>query len=154
LKYLARYVHRVAISNHRLLALEDGQVTFQYKDYQRGQRLRTRTLDAVEFLRRLMLHVLPKGLHKVRYFGFLANRHRSAKLAHCRTLVRQGVAAIGMREMADTDNVLAEEQAGVSTQPGDACPVCQQGRMQLVKTSYHHRAAWDLSVAVPALDTS
>ena len=71
LKYLARYVHRVAISNHRLVALEDGQVTFRYKDYKRGHRLHTRTLEAVEFLRRLMLHVLPQGLHKVRYFGFL-----------------------------------------------------------------------------------
>ena len=87
LKYLSRYVYRVAISNHRLVALEDGQVTFRYKDYKRGRRLRTRTLDAVEFLRRLMLHILPKGLHKVRYFGWMANRHRSQKLAQCRPLV-------------------------------------------------------------------
>src|SRR5881409_682739 len=61
LTYLARYTHRVAISNHRLVALEDGRVTFRSKDYQRGHRLRTLTLDAVEFLRRLMLHVPPRG---------------------------------------------------------------------------------------------
>ena len=87
LKYLARYTHRVAISNHRLVALEDGQVTFRYKDYQRGHRLRTLTLDAVEFLRRLMLHVPPHGFHRMRHFGFLANRVRQEKLAQCRTLL-------------------------------------------------------------------
>src|SRR5919197_199820 len=89
LQYLARYTHRVAISNHRLVALEEGQVTFRYKDYQRGHRLRTLTLDAVEFLRRLLLHVPPHGFHRLRHFGFLANRVRQAKLAQCRTLLGQ-----------------------------------------------------------------
>ena len=87
LTYLARYTHRVAISNHRLVALEDGRVTFRYKDYQRGHRLRTLTLDAVEFLRRLMLHVPPRGFHRLRHFGFLANRVRQEKLTQCRTLL-------------------------------------------------------------------
>ena len=87
LKYLSRYVYRVAISNHRLVALQDGQVTFRFKDHKRGGQLRTQTLKAMEFLRRFCLHILPKGLHKIRYFGFLANRHRQAKLAHCRTLL-------------------------------------------------------------------
>jgi hypothetical protein len=154
LKYLARYVHRVAISNHRLLALEDGRVTFRYKDYKRGQRLYTLTLDAVEFLRRLMLHVLPKGLHKVRYFGLMANRHRASKLAQCRTLLGQVADVATASEMADNDNTLATERAGVAIQPGDTCPVCHQGRMQLIKAYYRHRAAWDPSVAVPNLDTS
>jgi hypothetical protein len=75
-KYLARYTHRVAISNHRLMALQDGNVTFRFKDHKRGGKLRTQTLDAVEFLRRFCLHILPKGLHKIRYFGFMANCHR------------------------------------------------------------------------------
>jgi hypothetical protein len=152
LKYLSRYVYRVAISNHRLVALEEGQVTFRYKDYKRGHRLHTRTLEAVEFLRRLMLHVLPKGLHKVRYFGFMANRHRVAKLAQCRTLLGQVAEAIWASARAD--NASADERTSVSTQPGDACPVCYQGHMQLVKTYYRHRAAWNLSIAVSALDTS
>jgi hypothetical protein len=78
LKYLARYTHRVAISNHRLVALQDGQVTFRFKDYKRQSKLRTQTLEAVEFLRRFVLHILPKGLHKIRYFGLMANRHRQA----------------------------------------------------------------------------
>jgi hypothetical protein len=72
LKYLSRYTHRVAISNHRLVAVQDGQVTFRFKDHKRRGELRTQTLDAVEFLRRFCLHILPKGLHKIRYFGFLA----------------------------------------------------------------------------------
>src|SRR2546421_7257654 len=87
LKYLARYTHRVAISNHRLVALEDGQITFRYKDYAHGHRLRTLTLDAVEFLRRLMLHVPPHGFHRLRHFGFLANRVRPDQLAPCRALL-------------------------------------------------------------------
>jgi hypothetical protein len=61
LRYLARYTHRVAITNRRLLACDDGQVTFRWKDYQRGNRQRLMTLDAVEFIRRFLLHVLPRG---------------------------------------------------------------------------------------------
>jgi hypothetical protein len=87
LQYLARYAHRIAIANHRLVALENGQVTFRYKDYQRGHRLRTLTLEAVEFLRRLMLHVPPCGFQRIRHFGFLANRVRQEKLAQCRALL-------------------------------------------------------------------
>ena len=154
LKYLSRYVYRVAISNHRLVALENGQVTFRYKDYKRDHQLRTRTLEAVEFLRRLMLHVLPKGLHKVRYFGLMANRHRSQKLAQCRTLLGQAADTTQASEMTEPDHIRADEPAGVRVQPGDVCPVCRQGRMQLVKTYGRHRAAWDLSIAVPNLDTS
>ena len=154
LKYLARYVHRVAISNHRLIALKDGQVTFRYKDYKRGQRLHTCTLEAVEFLRRLMLHVLPKGLHKVRYFGFFANRHRHDKLTLCRVLLGQS-ADVPVSDVRATSEATAEP-AGESAriEPGDVCPVCHQGHMQLVKAYYRHRAAWDLSIAVPELDSS
>src|SRR2546421_354707 len=101
LKYLARYTHRVAIANHRLLALENGQVTFRYKDYQRGHRLRTLTLDAVEFLRRLMLHVPPHGFHRLRHFGFLANRVRQEKLAQCRTLLGHAPRAQARDEATD-----------------------------------------------------
>ena len=87
LKYLARYTHRIAIANQRLVALENGQVTFRWKDYKHGHQLRTMTLDAVEFLRRFVLHVLPRGFQRLRHFGFLANRVRQAKLAQCRTLL-------------------------------------------------------------------
>lgn len=84
LKYLARYTHRVAISNHRLVSLEHGQVTFRYKDYADDQRHKTMTLSADEFLRRFLTHVLPRGFVKIRHYGLLANRHRAEKLALCR----------------------------------------------------------------------
>ena len=149
LQYLARYTHRVAISNHRLVALQDGQVTFRYKDYQHGHRLRTETLEAVEFLRRLMLHVPPHGFHRMRHFGFLANRVRQEKLAQCRTLLGQGTQPHA-REVA-VDLKIPAVSAG---EPGAMCPVCQHGRMQLVKTLYRQPGAWDLSVPAPGLDTS
>ena len=87
LKYLARYTHRVAISNSRLLELRDGRVTFRYKDYADDHRHKTMTLDADEFLRRFVQHVLPSGFVKVRHYGLLANRHRVARLAVCRRLL-------------------------------------------------------------------
>jgi putative transposase/transposase-like zinc-binding protein len=149
LKYLARYTHRVAISNHRLVALEDGQVTFRYKDYQHGHRLRTLTLDAVEFLRRLMLHVPPHGFHRLRHFGFLANRVRQEKLAQCRTLLGHAPRAQARDEA--TDPKRPEVFVG---EPGVVCPVCQHGHMQLVQTLYRQPALWDLAVPVPGLDTS
>ena len=145
---------RVAISNHRLVALQDGQVTFRFKDYKRRGELRNQTLDAVEFLRRFVLHVLPRGLHKIRYFGLLANCHRHAKLAHCRILLGPTTQRLKEHEMisnqAGSDGALEVTWVG----PGDSCPVCHKGRMQLVETFHRHRAVWDLSVAVPGFDTS
>ena len=154
LKYLSRYVYRVAISNHRLVALEDGQVTFRYKDYKRGHRLHTCTLEAGEFLRRLMLHVLPTGLHKVRYFGLMANRYRSQKLAQCRTLLVQRTDSLVTHAVAAGEGTPEPNRESVRIEPGDACPVCHQGGMQLVESYARHPAAWDLSVAPPPPDTS
>jgi hypothetical protein len=96
LKYLARYTHRVAISNSRLLGLQDGRVTFRYKDYADGQKQKTSMLSAEEFLRRFVQHVLPKGFVKVRHYGLLANRLRAARLEQCRRLlfVQGAVAAL------------------------------------------------------------
>jgi hypothetical protein len=149
LKYLARYTHRVAISNHRLVALEDGQITFRYKDYAHGHRLRTLTLDAVEFLRRLMLHVPPHGFHRLRHFGFLANRVRQEKLAQCRALL--GYVPQPCLQARATDPTASEAPWG---EPGARCPACQYGQMQLVQTLYRQPAVWDLSVPAPGLDTS
>jgi hypothetical protein len=154
LKYLSRYTHRVAISNHRLVAVQDGHVTFRFKDHKRRGELRTQTLDAVEFLRRFCLHILPKGLHKIRYFGFLANRHRDAKLAQCRVLLGQRTDAL-VTHVIETDETMPEPNSkNTRIEPGDTCPVCHQGRMQLVETYYRHRSAQDLSVAPPGCDTS
>jgi len=87
LHYLARYTHRVAISSHRLLSLQDGQVIFRWKDYAHGSKRRNMRVHAHEFLRRFLLHVLPKGFVRIRFFGFLANRRRGALLLQCQRLV-------------------------------------------------------------------
>ena len=87
LRYLARYTHRVAISNARLVELRDGRVTFRYKDYADGRREKTMTLGAHEFLRRFVQHVLPKSFVKIRHYGVLANCRRQARLAECRRLL-------------------------------------------------------------------
>ena len=87
LHYLARYTHRVAISNHRLVAVTDDTVSFRWKDYRHGSQLRTLTLDADDFLRRFLLHVLPKRFVRIRYFGLLAPRCRTADLATCRAVL-------------------------------------------------------------------
>ena len=88
LNYLARYTHRVAISNHRLVAFVDGKVTFRWKDYADGAKHRLMTLTAEEFLRRFLQHVLPKGFVRIRFFGFLAARRRGELLPLCLQLLR------------------------------------------------------------------
>ena len=93
LKYLARYTHRVAISNHRLRALQNGRVSFDWKDYADHSRTKIMTLDAVEFIRRFLLHVLPSGFVRIRQFGFLANRVRKQKLLQCRRALLAASAA-------------------------------------------------------------
>jgi hypothetical protein len=87
LHYLARYTHRVAISNHRLVAVTDDTVSFRWKDYRHGSQMRTLTLNVDEFLRRFLLHVLPKHFVRIRYFGLLAPRCRTDDLATCRTVL-------------------------------------------------------------------
>jgi hypothetical protein len=87
LRYLGRYTHRVAISNHRLLAFDGERVTFRWKDYAHGGKQRKMTLLGTEFLRRFFLHVLPKGFVRIRHFGFLSNRRRASQLPLCRQLL-------------------------------------------------------------------
>jgi hypothetical protein len=86
LDYLGRYTHRVAIADNGLIGVADGEVRFGWKDYRRPQRSKIMTLPVGEFIRRFMLHVLPDGFRRIRHFGFLANAHRSAKLALIRGL--------------------------------------------------------------------
>src|ERR1019366_8223328 len=87
LRYLARYTHRVAISNGRLLGLEEGRVRFRWRDSRDGNRIKEMSLDGVEFIRRFLLHVLPGGFVKIRHYGFLSNRNRKAMVEHCRSLL-------------------------------------------------------------------
>jgi hypothetical protein len=87
LKYRARYTHRVAIANQRLVALQDGHVSFRWKDYTHAGQPAVMTRQATEFIRRFLLHVLPRGFVKIRHFGFLANRGRDDQIRLCRTLL-------------------------------------------------------------------
>lgn len=123
LKYLARYTHRVALSNSRLVELTDGQVTFRYKDYADEQRSKTLTLDAVTFLRRFLCHVLPTGFVRIRHYGLLGNRHRAAKLELSRHVLR-----------VVTTAALLGPATGAAAEPGGApagCPSCGSGRWQV-----------------------
>ena len=88
IEYLGRYTHRVAISNNRIKKLEDGKVTFTWRDYRDENKVKEMTLDATEFIRRFMLHVLPKGFMKIRYYGIMANRNKKTKLVMCQKLTR------------------------------------------------------------------
>jgi hypothetical protein len=127
LKYLARYTHRVAISNRRLVRYHAGRVTFRFKDYADRGRARTMTLSGSEFIRRFLLHVLPKGFVRIRYFGYLANRQRQEKLAHCRRL-------LGEDPLPAIDEACHEPTAAADDEPADivVCPACQQGRVRVI----------------------
>src|SRR5213083_1580718 len=105
LRYLGRYTHRVAISNHRLLAFDQERVTFRWKDYARGGKQGPMTLTATEFLRRFFLHVLPKGFVRIRHFGFLANRFRAPHLALCRQLL---TSTSSIQQEVETQQIHAE----------------------------------------------
>ena len=148
LKYLARYTHRVAISDRRILAIQDNGVTFRYRDNTRGQQVMT--LDGVEFLRRFLLHVLPTGFVRIRYFGLLANRRRAANLARCRELL---AAAPGEHAapMPIAPSPLTPQPA---EDDRDRCPYCGTGRLRwvatLARTPLPDLDAW----ALPLWDTS
>ena len=140
LDYLGRYTHRIAISNQRLRSLDDGTVRFRFTDYRRNgaSRHKTMTLAATEFIRRMLLHVLPPGFHRIRYYGFLANRNRQQKLAECRRLLdtpppppaeQTGREAIDYRDRF-------EALTGRSLR---RCPQCHDGNMQAVD---HLADAW------------
>jgi hypothetical protein len=131
LDYVGRYTHRVAISNNRLLNLADGQVSFRYKDYRHDAQQKTMTLEAEEFIRRFLLHVLPAGFQRIRYYGFLGNRYRKEKLARCRHLLGMPAYEAGPAQEAAPDyRGRYEALTGASLR---RCPVCQQGCMQVIE---------------------
>jgi hypothetical protein len=130
LKYVARYTHRVAISNDRLLGLDDGKVQFRWKDYRDGNRQKTMTLDADEFIRRFLLHVLPDGFQRIRYYGFLANRYRAEKLALCRQLMQMPPPAPNREDNKDYRDRY-EALTGISLK---TCPLCRCGTMVVIET--------------------
>jgi hypothetical protein len=132
LAYLGRYTHRVAISNSRLVAFTGGQVSFRWRDYRHHNKNKVMTLAAAEFIRRFLLHTLPDGFHRIRHYGFFANRRRGEKLGLCRTLL-----AVGDAEMRTGDT--REPQRGAD-KAHDLCPCCG-GQMEPIGTLPRSRPA-------------
>jgi len=130
LKYLGRYTHRVALTNHRLVSIDDGVVRFRWKDYAHGNQMKVMALPAAEFLRRFLLHVVPPGFMRIRHFGLLANRCRAAQLARCRALLEPAAPVelnLGDRTGASDD---ATPSAPAAPQ---RCPLCGGGPMHIVE---------------------
>jgi hypothetical protein len=134
LDYVGRYTHRVAIANHRLLDIDGGQVRFTYKDYRADvpDSSKTMTLAATEFIRRFLLHVLPTGFHRIRYYGFLGARYRREKLTRCRQLLGSTASlstptdAVSRTDYRDH----VETVTGLSLR---VCPACHHGAMIIVE---------------------
>ena len=126
LRYLGRYTHRVAISNHRIVNIADGKVTFKWRDYRDSNKTKLMTLDVFEFIRRFLLHILPARYYKIRYYGLLANRLRSARLNRCREILpfSQPPAAAKSERLCWEDVLL--ELCGLDIRK---CPKCRTGRM-------------------------
>jgi hypothetical protein len=123
LKYLSRYTHRIAISNHRLVSMDDESVTFRWKDYAHGNRPRAMTLGGDEFLRRFLMHAVPKGFVRIRHFGLLGNRNRTETLARCRSLLHK------CSEGNVDPEVAGAAPTGLNEHELLRCPICQRGRM-------------------------
>ncbi len=127
LEYLGRYTHRVAISNHRLLSLDDGRVTFQWKDYrsEHREKSKTMTIDAEEFQRRFLIHTLPVGFQRIRHYGLMANCHRKDKLEYSRSLLTAGATELLPQpaECAQMKEAITEKEAL------HRCPHCGIGSM-------------------------
>jgi hypothetical protein len=120
LHYLARYTHRVAISNHRLLDFDNDRVTFRWKDYAHANKKRKMTVSADEFLRRFLLHLLPRGFMRIRHFGVLANRSRAKLIPRCRHL------------LAESPRPRSPTAASVTPPATWSCPDCG-GSMRVVE---------------------
>ena len=126
-----RYTNRVAISNNRLVEFADGQVSFNWKDYRHESRIKTMRLDADEFLRRFLLHVLPTGFQRIRHYGFLANRYREVKLEHCRQLLAAPAPIVELPDVDVDYRDRYERLTGVSLRD---CPQCGRGHMVLIES--------------------
>jgi hypothetical protein len=124
LAYLSRYTHRVAISNHRLIACDERGVTFRWKDYRAHGRTRykTMTLSTDEFMRRFLLHVLPSGFHRIRYYELLANANRKSHIATVHELLHQNSLVFTESDVQESFRLLISRQAG-DRPPGESSPI-------------------------------
>jgi hypothetical protein len=128
LDYIGRYTHRVAVSNNRIINVENGKVTFTYRDRRKGDKLKKMTLKAEEFIRRFLLHVLPDRYVRIRHFGFLANRYRKNNIRYCRKLM--GHSTELPERVEKTTQELMLELTGIDI---TRCPCCKKGNMIIVK---------------------
>lgn len=126
IEYLAHYTHKVAISNHRLLKLEHGRLTFRYKDYRDGDKTKEMTISASEFIRRFLLHILPDAFMRIRYYGLFSNPHRARNLATCRTLLAPEHQTLPDQVASDDFAARFRRLTGLGL---DRCPVCKKGSM-------------------------
>jgi hypothetical protein len=124
--YLGRYTHRVALSNHRLVAFHEGQVVFRWRDSRHGNRVKVMTLQAAEFIRRFLLHTLPSGWVRIRHYGILGNRCRAYTLPTSRT-------ALSQPPPVPTAPDLMRRLTGIDI---ERCPHCHQGRLAVIATLY------------------
>jgi len=125
LEYLGRYTHRVAISNYRIQSIENGNVTFTWKDRSDDNKTKTMTLTAEEFMHRFLLHVLPKGFRKIRYFGFLSPRYKTENIR----LIREFIGKIGDEFIPPVKETTEEMMLRLTGKEINCCPVCGKGRM-------------------------
>jgi hypothetical protein len=131
LEYVGRYTHRVAIANNRIVDIEDGKVRFRWKDYRNENRQKVMTLDAGEFIRRFLVHVLPEGFQRIGYYGFTGNCYRKQKLARCRELLGMQQSDMPVKPKQGRDyRDKVEELTGVSLR---VCPFCRQGQMVCIE---------------------
>ncbi|HYU46238.1 MAG TPA: IS91 family transposase [Terriglobales bacterium] len=148
LAYLGRYTHRVAISNHRLASLEDGRISFHYKDYKDHNRAKTLTLEADEFIRRFLLHALPPHFQRIRNYGFLANANRREKLPLCRRLLTQDLTGL-------LPAIAPAALPTVASEPEPRrCPVCRVGVMVRIETLPPRRYLDSVSSCAVQIDSS
>lgn len=141
INYLGRYTHRVAISNHRLVSVSEGKVTFRYKDRAHGDKQKTMTLSGEEFARRFLLHVLPNGFVKTRYYGFLANAVRDKSLALCRELLDARGQPVAPLPAAESWQDLLNRLTGKDV---TLCPSCQIGHLSVLRQRPGLRGPWSL----------
>lgn len=154
LKYLARYTHRVAIANSRLVSLSGGQVAFRWKDYSDNNTNKVMKLDGSEFIRRFLTHVLPSGYVRIRHYGFLSNRNRNANIEKCRELLDIPI------ESADVDSETSSSENTTETALSNCCSICQSTAIEIrnVKpvptTSPYTPVRWLRTIKIALWDTA
>jgi hypothetical protein len=148
LAYLGAYTHRIAIANHRILSLEQGRVAFRYRDYADDRKQKVMRLEVNEFIRRFLLHVLPKRFVRIRHYGLLANRSRRQNIARCRELLSARAPQERVKE------TVAEKLLRLIGVDIHRCPACQEGRMIVVAEMHRSHRRSLRALRTPILDSS